>query len=82
MVGSSNFWYQNDRINIGFHDMDSDFQIKKKRPKAVLYQVEDVESDGLVGFFQQRNQKILKTKAESYKSMSTSNGNYIEIFDK
>ena len=29
MVGSSNFWYQNDRINIVFHDMDSDFQISR-----------------------------------------------------
>ena len=29
MVGSSNFWYQNDRINIVFHHMDSDFLISR-----------------------------------------------------
>ena len=29
MVGSSNFWYQNDRINIVFHDMVSDFWISR-----------------------------------------------------
>jgi len=29
MVGSSTFWYQNDRIDIAFHSMDSDFQIPR-----------------------------------------------------
>ena len=70
-------------VRNGTEDMFSIYKLKKRQkqtqigqPIAVLYQVEYVESDGLVGFLSRL------VGSESYKFMSTSNDNYIEIFDK